>query len=473
MLRMASQKLIRIASRFIHIGIPTKQLSVEDRKVKLVNQLIFMGSAFAIAILLLDLSEGDTSGSLVDFITILLVNVPILLNYIRLRKAAQRYAIVSLIVSMCATSLLYGPQLGSILGLLTAGLMVFIFCQSLNEKIAYWTALLGTFFVVELTVNAWGAPFANSLSYFSYVLLVVSNFGSILLIGFYFKREQELAQDLQQTLLEDLSEQDAVLQAQNARLSSQVNEIGWIHQELERFSYATSHHFRTPLRSINNFMDLIERELEGQENPQLKLYLRYVKQSSQMAYKLMEDTLTYIRIAREEPLCEYIDLNQIFEEVRKEHLPLIQSKQALVISRVLPKVWGMKSHMRQLFSHLIQNAVQYNNQEVPKLIISATQNRKFIQLQFKDNGIGISPDFQQQIFEVFTRLSTSEDSNQTGIGLAICQKIVYLAKGKIHLQSHPGRGSTFTVHYPLRENRPLPHLHEDITSISNGSSYLN
>ncbi|MEL6133804.1 MAG: ATP-binding protein, partial [Bacteroidota bacterium] len=394
-------------------------------------------------------------------------------NHLKLRKVAQRFIIVSLLVCMCGVSLLYGPQLGALLGLLMSGLLIFIFCPTLNERLAYWAAILLVFFIAEITVHAYGAPYSKELSYISYVLLFISNFGGILLIGFYFKQEQKLAQDIRNMLLEDLSEQDAILQAQNAKLTSQLHEIRWIHQELERFSYATSHHFRTPLRSINNFVNLIERELEDIDDSKVQLYLKFVKQSSQTAYRLVEDTLSYIRIARDETLCEWVDLNQIFEDARQDCLPLIHSTHALIVSRPLPKVWGMKAHMRLLFIHLIKNAIQHNHQKVPKLIISATKNRQYMQLKFLDNGVGINPDFHQQIFQVFTRLSTSEDGSQTGIGLAICHKIVHLAQGSIHIQSQNDHGSTFVIHLPATNKRKRHQFQDEIASISNGSSYLN
>ena len=170
----------------------------------------------------------------------------------------------------------------------------------------------------------------------------------------------------------------------------------------------------------------------------------FVVDGAKRMQTLIHDLLEYSRINRFNTGYEKIDLNEIFNTVSRVLKDKIESNDALVIAENLPYVFGNRIQLTQVFQNLIDNAIKFKaKKRKPEIIISVNDLKDKWELVFMDNGIGISQEYFQRIFVIFQRLHTLEEYTGTGIGLAICKKIVERHGGEIWVDSKPGKGTTF------------------------------
>ncbi|MEM6347119.1 MAG: ATP-binding protein [Bacteroidota bacterium] len=224
-------------------------------------------------------------------------------------------------------------------------------------------------------------------------------------------------------------------------------------EELERFAYIASHDLKTPIRNISAFLSLIERRLPPDGDPELKEFLDFAVENSKHAYTLIQDVLEYSRTASSDLNMEQFSLNELFQELKGHFIEPMRNREALLKWDDLPNVVGDRSQLKQLFQNLIENGFKYNEAQYPEVYAQARFEGDNIVISLKDNGIGIKKEYQKQIFGMFTRLHTLEEYPGTGIGLAICEKIVKAHYGEIWLQSEEGKGTTFFIRLPFDVRR--------------------
>lgn len=231
------------------------------------------------------------------------------------------------------------------------------------------------------------------------------------------------------------------LQNQNTKLST-------TNEELERFSYIASHDLKTPLRNIVSFLGLMEKRIKQGRTDDLEEYFSIVKTNARNMYSLIEETLEYSKLGQQEWKTEIVDLNQIVDKI-KEQLMLSASDDVTIESNFLPTVYGDSFYLYKLFFNLIENGIKYNEKVEKKICVQFERRENSYLIYFQDNGIGIDPEYFDQIFIMFKRLHTKDKYQGTGIGLSMCKKIVETMNGKIWLESTPGKGSTFFVLLPI------------------------
>jgi len=157
--------------------------------------------------------------------------------------------------------------------------------------------------------------------------------------------------------------------------------------------------------------------------------------------------LTYSRVSRNELVLEPTDLGEILQQTLTDLSPAIEENQAIINTKTLPIVQAHPLQIRQILQNLIANAIKFRREQPPRIDIKADCQDDFWQISIQDNGIGIDPNYSDRIFAIFQRLHYREEYPGTGIGLAICQKIVERHGGKIWVESELGQGSTF--HFTL------------------------
>jgi light-regulated signal transduction histidine kinase (bacteriophytochrome) len=230
--------------------------------------------------------------------------------------------------------------------------------------------------------------------------------------------------------------------------------------ELERFAYIASHDLKSPLRNIISFMNLIERKLKNTEDKDIKEYLRFVTENAMQMNVLIQDVLEFSRLDSEanHHRIEKIDLNDTLMLAIQNLQENLQQSKAEVVSGKLPVIQANSVYFLQLLQNIIGNGIKYNQNEKPTVTIAHKQLNQQHILSFHDNGIGIATQYHEQIFEMFKRLHTKEEYKGTGIGLAICKKVVHSFGGKIWLESEIGKGSTFFISIPINEKAPIMSL---------------
>ncbi|MCC5940838.1 MAG: GHKL domain-containing protein [Balneolaceae bacterium] len=215
-------------------------------------------------------------------------------------------------------------------------------------------------------------------------------------------------------------------------------------RELEQFAYVTSHDLQEPLRMITSFLSLLEKKYGNLLDKKGKQYIHFASDGAHRMRQIILDLLEYSRISSDDEEMKYINMNDILENTLALNRKLIKEKKAVITADPLPEVYASKSPMFQLLQNLIQNALVYHSADNrPEIHIWAEETEKHWVFYVKDNGIGIDDEYKEKIFDIFQRLHTKDEYSGTGIGLAICKKIVEQYNGSIGVESEPGNGSTF------------------------------
>ena len=214
---------------------------------------------------------------------------------------------------------------------------------------------------------------------------------------------------------------------------------------LQEFAYVASHDLQEPLRAISGYVKLLQTEYVSELDETAQEYIDWAIDGTRRMRSLVEDLLAYSRVGTQEQTLAAVDCQQVVREVISNLQTSIVESGAEIIDRDLPCLMADRTQLVQLFQNLLANAVKFRHQDTaPKIIIQAkltTDNYWLFSVE--DNGIGISAKYFDRIFKIFKRLHTNREFTGTGVGLALCRKIVERHGGKIWLESQLGQGSTF------------------------------
>ncbi|NTW98516.1 MAG: GAF domain-containing protein [Geobacteraceae bacterium] len=222
-------------------------------------------------------------------------------------------------------------------------------------------------------------------------------------------------------------------------------------RELEQFAYVASHDLQEPLRKIAGFTELLANRYKGTFDEKGESYMAYIVDGATRMRSLINDLLSYSRVMRSNSELAETDSSKVLSRVLRDLELIIQETNAEITCGPLPVIQASQSQLGQLFQNLIGNAIKYRGVAAPKVAINAVRQRNNWLFSVTDNGIGIAPEFYERIFTIFQRLHTRTEYPGTGIGLAVCQKIVERHGGKIWVESTIGRGSTFFFTIPLTD----------------------
>ena len=227
-----------------------------------------------------------------------------------------------------------------------------------------------------------------------------------------------------------------------------LDELKRSNAELEQFAYVASHDLQEPLRGIAGFAQLIQHRYQGQLDSRADEYITHIVDGTQRMQTLINDLLAYSRIGRRGEPIQVIKAEAALQASLENLNLAIQEYGASITSEGLPTVQADPTQLIQLFQNLIGNALKFRAERTPHIHIGATAAGDFWQFSVHDNGIGIEPQYFERIFQVFQRLHTRREYKGTGIGLAICKKIVERNGGRIWVESEVGQDTTFYFTLP-------------------------
>ncbi|MFC6764693.1 ATP-binding protein [Natrinema soli] len=247
------------------------------------------------------------------------------------------------------------------------------------------------------------------------------------------------------------------LERQNHLLEQTQRQLEESNERLEQFAYAASHDLQEPLRMVSSYLGLIERQYGDELDEDGEEFLDYAIDGSERMKEMIDGLLEYSRVDTQGNPLEPVDLEEVLVNVRKDLELQIEETGTTIKTGELPRVEGDESQLRQLFQNLLSNAIEYNSDEPPRIDVSAERDAEEWMISVRDNGIGIDPEDQDRVFEVFQRLHSQEEHSGTGIGLALCKRIVERHGGEIEVDSTPGEGTTFVFSLPVVTNETDNH----------------
>ena len=239
------------------------------------------------------------------------------------------------------------------------------------------------------------------------------------------------------------------LQELNENLIQQAKELEISNRELEQFAYVASHDLQEPLRMITGFLALIEKKYNQLLDERGKKYIYFAIDGAKRMRQIILDLLEFSRLSNLEEEVELVDLQEIMNEVLVLNRKIISEKRAKIKCENLPQLRAVRVSILQLFQNLVNNGLKYQREDVqPSVSITAQEIGNFWQFSVSDNGIGIDKNYFDKIFVIFQRLNRKEEYSGTGMGLAICKKIIEGMGGKIWVESQRDIGSTFFFTIP-------------------------
>ena len=252
----------------------------------------------------------------------------------------------------------------------------------------------------------------------------------------------------------DLAQVNLVLQAEvseRKRAEEAIQRYAWelerSNQELQQFAYVASHDLQEPLRMVSSFLQLLERRYKDQLDKEALEFIGFAVDGAKRMQALINDLLAYSRVGTRGTPFTQVDCQELLSHVLENLKLAIEESRAEIICEELPIVIGDKTQLGQVFQNLIANAIKFHGTEAPRITIGAERQERQWLFWVADNGIGIDPQYAGRIFLIFQRLHTRNEYPGTGIGLAICKRIVERHAGRIWMESDPASGKPGTTFF--------------------------
>jgi signal transduction histidine kinase len=245
-----------------------------------------------------------------------------------------------------------------------------------------------------------------------------------------------------------------------------IRELNRSNRDLEEFAYIASHDLQEPLRKISMFTERLKAKYENNLDKEGELFIDRILASAGNMRTLIENLLEFSRANRRSNTFDRVDLKEALERVISElELKIEEAEASIILSGAFPVIEAATSEMNQLFSNILSNAIKFRKGEgTPRVEVRAVKltkterhelglpgNNNFYKIEIEDNGIGFEPEYSEKIFQIFQRLNGKSEYPGSGIGLAICKKIVEKHNGMIFAKSQPDHGATFTVILPEKQ----------------------
>jgi len=256
--------------------------------------------------------------------------------------------------------------------------------------------------------------------------------------------ERETGQPMVLLAIEDISERKTIERA----LQHHVKALERSNADLEQFGYVASHDLQEPLRMITSFTQLLAKRYKGKLDADADEFIAYIVDGATRMHRLINDLLAYARLGSRTAEFVPADCEAAFADAVSTLGSAMEENGATVTHGPLPTVMADKDQLGRLFQNLLSNGIKYRTVDPPAIHVSARRNGNEWLFSVRDNGIGIDPEQFERVFLIFQRLHGKSEYSGTGVGLAICKKIVERHGGKIWIESQAGKGSTFYFTLP-------------------------
>lgn len=421
----------------------------DDYPPEINSQTRLLNSACLISILSLTLNavlsylQGVLVSSVFAVLFIAVLMAVLLLNRLRYIWKARMLPGIWYGIHVILHAVFFG-QFHQLVGMY---IVIFIFCIVLFESKFYYNVffalyLVFTYFISKQLVSSVALQnnltIAETMTDVNFVLAIVLT--SLMLRTVLQSKNAYLSRT--QLLLEDIEEKNIELKNKNQKIETS-------NIELERFAYIASHDLKEPLINIFSFSTLVERKLKDIGGmSQVNEYISLIKKSAKQMRNLIQEVLEYSKVDNNtNDQLKKTNLNELIDQVRENTLSYLQKNNASInISASSPDFYTNTHQLFMVFKNLITNGIKYNDKKHKMIDVSYQDKGAFHQFCIKDNGIGIPPEYQDKIFEMFKRLHNKQEYQGTGLGLAICKKVITNMNGEIWCESlEEGSAFYFTI----------------------------
>lgn len=250
-----------------------------------------------------------------------------------------------------------------------------------------------------------------------------------------------------QTSINEQKDLKKQLSQKKSELETSIQQVNEKNRELEEFAYTVSHDLKEPLRMVKSFVGLLEKKYKNKIDDKADQYIHFAVDGATRMQTLIDDLLTYSRVGRHRRDKQLIEIPGLIDEVVVNLNTLIEENETEIkVDEKIPEIIGYRNEMVRLFQNLISNAIKFSRKDVSPLVrISGSENEENWHLKVIDNGIGMTQKECLEVFDIFKQANHKKVYPGTGIGLAICRKVVHQHNGKIFAESEPNQGSTFHI----------------------------
>ena len=430
---MATNKFYTFTEKLIQIGIYEDTPTKERETIVLFNKFSVAIATICIFLTIQDLILGVSTGIILSIASFMLILSGPILNYFRFYYFSKAWSMFMYPTFLVApVMIIYGDEIHASYSFF----LFFTYTLLLFSRRKPIIILISYLIILWVSLEYYILHHAH-LENFSPTLLDEITAPLATLIGIYlvindYKKKVKNREKSLKIALENAQIQNEKLNSANA--------------ELERFAFATSHDLKTPVRAIVSFLNLIEIKIKKQEYADLEHYIGFAKDGGLQINRLISEILEFSKLNINQTLERTeIDLDAIFSKNTTNLQGYILEKNAKVESGILGKITSNELFVGLLFQNLLENAIKFNKKEQPLVKVTAQKTENGTSISFQDNGIGIEKEFYESIFHIFNRLHNQQDYAGTGMGLAICKKIMERLGGTISLTSEIGVGTTFTL----------------------------
>ena len=423
-----------------NFGVDEAELGREVVKVRLLNQIVFVALMTSILVLISYIITNDTTVIILSTLgNIAIEGAGLFASYKKRHRLARFISFLLFPTWVGVNVLANGGGFGEANIFSTTAFCAFImFEDERRVQIPSVVYITTVFIATKLYVINYLPNVVNTFNPYDEIItfpLVLVILGLIILL---YQKEIKKFETQREGWIDDLERKNKVL--------LEVNE------ELEQFTYIASHDLKTPLRTINSHLDLIEWHIKKENFNAVKEDIVFAKQGAKQMYALINDILEYKQLSNQNDTPVAIDLNEMLPKILHQLDSYIKERNGRIMIEQLPKILARPNDIFILFQNLIENGIKYNQSDVPILNISCQEKETFLEFRVEDNGIGIEEVYHDKIFQFFKRLHGSNEYEGTGIGLGLCKKIVQKYNGSISVNSLDTNGSTFIVRLPKNSN---------------------
>lgn len=446
------------------LGVQPEQNFHQKKDIIFVNQACFVLIVCAILVFLCNLFFGFYQRIFVPISTLTLFVTTLFLQYRHQYKWAKILALSGALLSGISSTVLFGPQASTHYYILASLILGLVFFSKRNQHLVIFILHFLCFLLVQLYIRDYSPVFPGQdtamLSYFHIPIVFICIFVTLSEFVLHYERFETRIKDLMDSITEhsellEIEKNKSQVQAQilkntNNQLLLEIEQKEEAQQkliesnaELEQFAYVASHDLKEPLRTIGSFTQLLKRKLAPSFDDSTSEYYQFIVDGIHRMSSLLDDLLALSKLNRQVEI-DKVDLSACVDRNLMNLNDAIKKSGGRVITSKLPVIYASEIQLNQLFQNLISNALKFRKLDTtPEIRIDCQEKKDHYVFSIKDNGIGIKQEFKEKIFIIFQRLNKKTKYEGTGIGLAICKKIVQNHLGKIWIESTYGEGTTF------------------------------